>query len=83
MKQVDCAIFPHLIYTVQLMCYEEFSIKLILLFLWQRSIMENKVIHNPFTMQQQVYLKTIQSEFIYAFLSEDYSASLHCKLHIY
>lgn len=29
------------------------------------------VIHYPFTMQQQIYLKTIQSEFIYAFLSEN------------
>lgn len=40
------------------------------------------VIHNPFTMQQQIYFKTIQFEFIYAFLSEDYSESLYCKLFI-
>lgn len=40
------------------------------------------VIHNPFTVQQQMYLKTIQSEFIYAFLSEDYSAGLYCKMFI-
>lgn len=39
LKKVNRAISPHFIDTVQLMCYEEFSVKLILLFLWQWSIM--------------------------------------------
>lgn len=48
----------------------------------ERNSGNKAVIHNPFTMQQQIYLKTIQSEFIHAFLNEDYNESLHCSMFI-
>lgn len=48
----------------------------------ERNSGNKAVIHNPFTMQQQIYLKTIQSEFIHAFLNEDYNESLYCSMFI-
>lgn len=81
MKQVDCTISPYLIYTVQLIHSEVFhqthpSLSLTT----EHSTRIKAVIHNPFTVEQQIHLKPIQSEFIHVFLNEEYSTCLYCTM---